>query len=106
MDRFIIFINFGNNAGYSTRQFYERIMGCKLPVFQQIINCRFVSGLADATLPREWFAHYLSQDVLYLQQDNEALELLSQRAPDEMEKDFFRQLAEDGIVVERAMQNE
>jgi thiaminase/transcriptional activator TenA len=86
--------------------FTKELWDATLPVFQQIINCRFVSGLADATLPREWFAHYLSQDVLYLQQDNKALELLSQRAPDEMEKDFFRQLAEDGIAVEQAMQNE
>ncbi len=86
--------------------FTKELWESTLPVFQQIINCRFISELADGTLPREWFAHYLSQDVLYLRQDNEALELLSQRATDETEKDFFRQLAEDGIAVEQAMQKE
>lgn len=88
--------------GDFTRELWE----ATLPVFQQIINCRFVSGLADATLPQKWFAHYLSQDVLYLRQDNEALKFLSQRASDEKEKEFFRQLAEDGIAVEQAVQKE
>lgn len=76
------------------------------PVFQQITGSRFLVELAKGALPRECFAHYLSQDVLYLRQDNEALAYLSQNAPDESERLFFRRLAEDGIAVEQAMQNE
>ncbi len=86
--------------------FTQRLWEATLPVFRQIINSPFISGLAKGTLPRGWFAHYLSQDVLYLRQDNQALELLSQRASNKEGKDFFRQLAEDGIAVEQAMQNE
>ncbi len=90
------------SQGDFTRELWE----ATVPVFQQIINCRFISGLADASLSRECFAHYLSQDVLYLRQDNEALTLMSERATEETEKDFFRQLAIDGIAVEQAMQSE
>ncbi len=75
-------------------------------IFYDIINGGFVSRLAGASLPAEWFSRYLSQDILYLRQDNEALELLSARAPNETEKVFFRQLHEDGIAVEQAMQGE
>ena len=88
--------------GYFTQNLWDETV----PVFQQIVNSRFISGLADASLPQKCFAHYLSQDILYLRQDNEALELLSKRAPNESEKDFFLRLAEDGIAVEQAMQNE
>ncbi|SHE72421.1 thiaminase /4-amino-5-aminomethyl-2-methylpyrimidine deaminase [Mariniphaga anaerophila] len=87
-------------------KFTQELWKATVPVFQQIINSRFITELAGATLPLKCFAHYLSQDVLYLRQDNEALKLLSQRAPNETEKDFFRQLAIDGIAVEQAMQNE
>lgn len=75
-------------------------------IFQQILTCRFVVGLADASLQKAHFARYLSQDVLYLQRDNEALELMSQRTDKEDEKAFFRQLADDGIAMEQAMHDD
>ncbi len=76
------------------------------PIYNQIINCQFVVELADATLPESCFAFYLSQDVLYLKQDNKALEMLCQRGSAETEKQFFKQLSQDGIAVEQAMRND
>ena len=86
--------------------FTQELWEATVPVFHQIINSRFILGLANASLPKGCFAHYLSQDVLYLRQDNEALAFLSERTADETERDFFRQLAKDGIAVEQVMQNE
>lgn len=86
--------------------FTQRLWEATVPVFHQIINSRFILGLVNASLPKESFAHYLSQDVLYLRQDNEALAFLSERSAVEIERGFFRQLAKDGIAVEQVMQNE
>jgi len=86
--------------------FTQELRETTVPVFHQIINSRFILGLVNASLPKESFAHYLSQDVLYLRQDNEALAFLSERSAVEIERDFFRQLAKDGIAVEQVMQNE
>jgi thiaminase/transcriptional activator TenA len=75
-------------------------------VLQDILACEFVGGLADGTLSYPSFAHYLSQDELYLRQDNEALELVAQRAPNGAYRDFFRTLAQDGLAVEKALHDD
>ncbi|MBN2610176.1 MAG: TenA family protein [Bacteroidales bacterium] len=76
------------------------------PDFEQILKCPYVGRLADGTLPHSWFAHYLSQDVLYLIDDSRALAITAARAynPDEMY--FFLQLAKDGLDIERALHND
>lgn len=76
------------------------------PIFEQIINCSFVTDLAEGTLSFESFAHYLSQDVLYLRQDNEALELAAKRATIPAHKLLFQQIANDGIAIENLMHKE
>lgn len=88
--------------GYFTEKLWQSIT----PVFNNIINCRFVVELANASLPQSCFAHYLSQDVLYLKQDNEAFKLISQRTSDKEEKQFFNNLANDSIAVEQTIRNE
>ena len=87
-------------------QFTQSLWTAAGSIFNRITAGQFISRLADATLPHAWFVHYLSQDVLYLRRDNEALQLVSQRAPNKQEQEFFHQLAQDGIAVETAMQKE
>ncbi len=76
------------------------------PVYQQIINCRYIKRLADGTLPPDWFAHYLSQDILYIIEDSRALAVTAARATDPDETYFFLHLAKDGLDIERALQND
>ena len=75
------------------------------PVFTKIINHPFVIQLAQGTLSKQSFAHYLSQDILYLKYDNLALKILSEKAHTEKERLFFSKLSEDGLAVEFALQN-
>ena len=91
-----------NAAGTCTQQFWEAAE----PVYRQIICHPFVIGLCDGTLPHAVFARYLAQDVLYIHDDNLALETLSTRAPREQEAAFFRELARDGLEIERALHDE
>lgn len=75
-------------------------------IFKKILDCNFVKRLSDGTLARESFAHYLSQDILYLRQDNEALNILAGRSLNEEYGDFFSRLAKDGIEIEKMMHDE
>lgn len=76
------------------------------PVYQKIVAHPFVQNLAKGTLPPISFAHYLSQDVLYLADDNRALQLLSEKAVNVQEQQFFCQLAADGLEIERVLHTE
>ncbi|MBN1408487.1 MAG: TenA family protein, partial [Calditrichaceae bacterium] len=76
------------------------------PIYEQIINCIYVKRLADGTLPRNWLAHYLSQDALYLIDDSRALAVTAARAQNPEEMYFFLKLAKDGLDIERALQKE
>ncbi len=76
------------------------------PLVTKIISCGFVAELADGTLSHNCFAHYLSQDILYLRQDNEALETLSKRSAEAPYREFFLKLANDGIAVEKKLHEE
>lgn len=75
-------------------------------IFKKILKCNFVVRLSDGTLSCESFAHYLSQDILYLRQDNEALKILAGRSLNEKYGDFFSRLARDGIEIEKMMHDE
>ncbi len=86
--------------------FTEKLWTVIQPVYQQIINCQFIKRLADGTLPFEWFAHYLSQDVLYIIDDSRALAVVAGRAENPDETYFFLQLAKDGLDIERALHND
>ncbi len=90
------------SAGPFTRELWMAAQ----PDYEQIIQCEYVKRLADGTLPKNWFAHYLSQDVLYLIDDSKALAVTAARAPDQDEMYFFLQLAKDGLDIERALEDE
>lgn len=66
----------------------------------------FVVNLANGSLKHSCFAHYLSQDIIYIREDNKALEQLSLRSEKELHKVFFHKLAEEGLAVEKALHDE
>jgi len=72
-------------------------------IYTALINHPFVNQLAEGTLLPHCFAHYLSQDILYIRDDSYALEKLSDRAPTTSEQDFFKSLASDGILIEQEL---
>lgn len=75
-------------------------------VYQKILSCKFVKQLADGSLCKESFGHYLTQDVLYLLKDAEALGNVGERSKNEEEKTFFLALKEDGLAVEQVLREE
>ncbi len=89
-------------CGPFTRQLWKSIE----KQMEALLACDFVCQLAAGTLSPKAFHHYLSQDALYLQDDNKALMNLSERASSAEEQSFFRQLAEDGIAIEESLQGE
>jgi len=89
-------------VGPFTRKLWDTIH----PVYEQIINCLFVRRLMDGTLPRNWFTHYLSQDVLYIIDDSRALAVTAARAKNPDEMYFFLQMAKDGLDIERALHDD
>ena len=90
------------SAGPFTRELWQTAE----PVCQQILQCSYVQGLKDGTLPRGWFAHYLSQDALYLIEDSRALAATASRSINPDELYFLLQLAKDGLDIERALQDD
>lgn len=75
-------------------------------LLHKITTSEFVVNLANGMLNHSCFAHYLSQDIIYIREDNKALELLSKRAENELHKAFFHKLAEEGLAVEKALHDE
>ena len=90
----------------ATGVFTQQIWEAAYPVYQEILSCCFVRKLGAGTLSKANFAHYLTQDILYLKKDAEALGNLSKRAPNKEEQYFFCQLQQDGLAVEYVLQNE
>ena len=83
--------------GTFTQELWDR----GYPFYNVIIHHPFVLGLANGSLPKECFAHYLAQDILYIQDDSLALEKLAERTSDTEQQEFFRKLATDGYDIER-----
>lgn len=63
----------------------------------------FVRQLADGTLPREAFTHYLAQDALYLREYAQLLSRASELAPDETERAFWADSARACLESELAL---
>ena len=74
-------------------------------IYIDLINHPFVNQLAKGTLSHSSFAHYLSQDILYIRDDSKALENLSKKATEPAEQAFFMSLASDGIAIEQELHN-
>jgi thiaminase/transcriptional activator TenA len=82
-----------------TQNLWKNVLG----IYTDLIQHPFVTQLAEGTLPHHCFAHYLSQDILYIRDDSKALKKLSEKAPTKYEKDFFKSLATDGIAIEEEL---
>ncbi|MCG8550569.1 MAG: TenA family protein [Desulfobacterales bacterium] len=89
-------------AGKYTQKMWDAVAS----IYADTISHPFIVQLAKGTLDKNNFAHFLSQDILYLKDDNLALNLLAGKAPSESEKQFFQRLAKDGLDIEKALHNE
>ena len=86
--------------------FTQKLWQGSLPIFNQITNCQFLKQLTNGNLKKENFAHFLTQDILYLKKDAEALGIISKRAKFKNEKVFFSKLKRDGLEIEYVLENE
>ena len=83
--------------------FTERLWARIAPIRAAIDELPFLGALADGSLPRERFDHYLRQDALYLGQYARVLARVASLADDPDELVFWAERARDSIVVERAL---
>lgn len=84
-------------------RFTETLWSSITDIYQAIIHHPFNEELAQGTLPREKFAFYMQQDVLYLADFARALAIMAGRAHDEEAIIQFVRFAEGVAVVERAL---
>ena len=70
-------------------------------VYDAILAHPFLTGLADGTLPRDSFRHYIVQDAHYLRGYARALAVCAAKAPDENGTAMFAEHAGQAIAAER-----
>ena len=87
-------------------EFTESLWTAIKPLYEKMIHHPFVIQLKNGTLPHHCFEHYLAQDILYIQDDSKALEMISEKAPSHDEQTFFKSLAEDGLEIERVLHDD
>ncbi|MHA6785408.1 thiaminase II [Pseudonocardia saturnea] len=75
-------------------------------VYDAILAHPFLAGLADGTLPRESFRHYVVQDAHYLRGYAKALAVCAAKAPDVDATVMFAQHAAGAIAAERDLHAE
>jgi thiaminase (transcriptional activator TenA) len=81
----------------------DRLWASVDPIFKQILDHRFLQGLADGSLPRDSFRFYVIQDALYLRDYARALAVCAAKAPDEETIEMFCEHAAGAIAVERRL---
>jgi thiaminase (transcriptional activator TenA) len=70
-------------------------------IYAAILAHPFLAGLADGTLPRASFRHYIVQDAHYLRGYAKALAVCAAKAPDEDGTVLFAEHAAGAIAAER-----
>ncbi|TVR54538.1 MAG: thiaminase II [Puniceicoccaceae bacterium] len=73
------------------------------PVYRRILTHPFLKGLADGTLPKDAFRHYVIQDALYLRDFGRGLALLGARAERSEDLELFCNHAANAVAVEREL---
>lgn len=73
------------------------------PVIHEIYHHPFVQGLKDGSLPLSTFIHYLEQDMVYLKNYGEEMEMLSQLMPVEPMRRLFSDIAANGVQAEKEL---
>jgi thiaminase/transcriptional activator TenA len=81
----------------------DRMWAAMEGVFARILVHPFLAGLADGSLPRDAFTHYVVQDALYLVDYARALALVGAKAPDDHAISMFASHARGALEVERAL---
>ncbi|MFJ5230182.1 thiaminase II [Kitasatospora sp. NPDC088391] len=76
------------------------------PVYRQILDHPFLTGLADGTLPRAAFRHFVVQDSHYLRDYARALAVCAAKAPTDDQVLAFANDAVGAIAAERQMHAE
>lgn len=89
-------------AGPFTRDLWET----NKSLIEEIIHHPFCRKMSDGTLSQEAFAHYLAQDVLYIEQDARAFAITAGRANTNDAFSFFIDMARDGLEIERILHKE
>ena len=74
-----------------------------LPVYERILQLPFLQRLAEGTLPRACFNHYIGQDALYLNEYSRVLAHIASRVPSPELMDTFLRFARDGVMVEKSL---
>lgn len=69
-------------------------------IYDQIVEHPFLAELADGTLSRQSFRHYLVQDSLYLRSYSHALTTLAAASPDPAVSAMFAEHADNAIAAE------
>ena len=72
-------------------------------IYASILAHPFLAGLADGTLPRAAFRHYIVQDAHYLRGYARALALCASKATDPAETVMFAEHAAEAIAAEREL---
>ena len=73
------------------------------PIYENILQHPFLTGLSDGTLPEESFKHYVLQDAVYLREYARALSLAGVRSPSEDALVMFNEHSAGAITVERTL---
>ena len=72
-------------------------------VIEEIRQHPFVQGLKDGSLPHATFIHYLEQDMVYLKNYGDEMDMLSRIMPTPPMKQLFRRIADDGVQSEKEL---
>ncbi|MFJ1753646.1 thiaminase II [Kitasatospora sp. NPDC088134] len=84
----------------------EELWAAAEPVYRQILDHPFLTGLADGTLPRAAFRHFVVQDSHYLRDYARALAVCAAKAPTDDQVLAFANDAVGAIAAERQMHAE
>ena len=86
-----------------TMQWTDTAWEAASAIIQDIQQHPFVQGLKNGYLPKTDFIHYLEQDMVYLKNYGEEMELLSQLMPTPPMQALFQQIAADGVQAENEL---
>jgi thiaminase/transcriptional activator TenA len=84
----------------------EQLWQAAQPVYEAVLDHPFLVGLADGTLPRPAFRHFVVQDSHYLRDYARALALCAAKAPDEADLRAFAGDAVAAVEAEQSMHAE
>ena len=69
----------------------------------KILETDYVQNLANGSLDKKCFQHFIEQDIIYLNHDAETLMILAKRSGNKRHSDFFNTLAQDSILSEKEL---